>query len=86
MKKYIQVLFLAVAFHTATAQSVLKGIVQDEKKIPVEAATVNIKGTNIFKVTDAKGQFTINLPQTPPVTLVVTSAGFSPAEAEMQKY
>ncbi|MGB8195092.1 MAG: TonB-dependent receptor [Chitinophagaceae bacterium] len=83
MKNFFQLLLLLIIFDTASAQSVLKGIVQDEKKIPVEAATVNIKGTKSFAVTDAKGQFTINLTQSLPLTLVVTSVGFSAAEAEI---
>lgn len=85
MKKYFSLLLLLTIFHTAPAQSVLKGVVQDEKKIPVEAATVNIKGTNTFAVTDAKGQFSISLPQTLPLTLVVSSVGFSSAEAEISE-
>jgi iron complex outermembrane recepter protein len=85
MKKYFTLLLLFAAVHTANAQSVLKGIVLDEKKLPLEAATVNIKGTNTFAVTNAKGQFNINLPPTLPITLVVSSAGFSPAEAEISE-
>ncbi len=85
MKKYFQLFLLIIIFHSATAQSVLKGIVLDDKKIPVDAATVNIKGTNTFAVTNAKGQFTINLTQSLPLTLIVSSVGFSPAEAEISE-
>lgn len=83
MKRFLQVFIIVISFQHSNAQSVLKGIVQDERKIPVEAATVNIKGTNIYKVTDAKGQFSLALLQLPPFTLVVSSAGFSSAEADI---
>lgn len=83
MKRYFQLLLLLSSIQAATAQTVLKGVVQDEKKIPVEAATVNLKGTNHYTVTDAKGQFALAVTQAPPFTLVVSSVGFSPAEASI---
>jgi iron complex outermembrane recepter protein len=83
MKKYFYLLFLLTVSHVISAQSVLKGVVLDEKKLPVEAASVNIKGTGIFKITDARGQFSFNKPQATPFSIVVSSVGFSPAEAEI---
>jgi iron complex outermembrane recepter protein len=83
MYKYFLLALLISSFNAATAQTVLKGIVQDEKKIAVEAATVNIKGTNVYTVTDAKGQFTLTTTQAPPFTVVVSSVGFSAAEASI---
>lgn len=83
MKRYLQLALALLVVNTTTAQSVLKGVVQDEKRIPVEAATITIKGTGIYSVTDAKGQFSIGLPPTLPFTLVVTSVGFSAAETEI---
>ncbi|HEY0677708.1 MAG TPA: TonB-dependent receptor [Chitinophagaceae bacterium] len=85
MKKYLSLMFFVMASYIATAQSVLKGIVRDENKLPVEAATVNIKGTDIFKITDVKGQFTISLTQSLPLIMTVTSAGFSPAEVKIDE-
>ena len=59
MKNYLPLALLLIISNTLSAQSVLKGIVLDEKSGPVEAASVNIKGTNIYRITDAKGQFSI---------------------------
>ncbi len=64
-------------------QSKLKGVIKDEKGVAIEAASVSVKGTSVFTVADAKGEFAIPAPKTLPFTLTVTSVGFSPAEAEI---
>ena len=68
---------------TGYAQSILKGVIKDEKGVAIEAASVSVKGTSVFRVADAKGEFTIPTPKTLPFTITVTSVGFTPAEAEI---
>jgi iron complex outermembrane recepter protein len=84
MKKSIY-LFIAVSLLSLSsiAQGTLSGTIKDEKGLPVEAATITVKGTNIYKIADAKGQFTITPPRQLPFTLTITSSGFFPAEAEI---
>jgi len=84
MKKNFSFFFLFVLF-TATgySQSKLKGIIKDERGVAIEAASISVKGTSVFRVADAKGEFTIPAPKTLPFTLTVTSVGFAPAEAEI---
>src|SRR5688572_10403613 len=65
------------------SQNKLKGMIRDEKGVAIEAASVSVKGTSVFRVADAKGEFTIPAPKILPFTLTVTSVGFSPAEAEI---
>ncbi|HET9276991.1 MAG TPA: TonB-dependent receptor, partial [Flavitalea sp.] len=68
---------------TGYTQSILKGVIKDEKGVAIEAASISVKGTSVFRVADAKGEFTIPALKTLPFTLTVTSVGFSPAEAEI---
>ena len=84
MKKKFCFVILFVSFAATTySQSKLKGIIKDEKGAAIEAASVSVKGTSVFRVADAKGAFTIPAPNTLPFTLTVTSVGFAPAEAEI---
>jgi iron complex outermembrane receptor protein len=84
MRKNFGFISLFVLFAAAGySQSMLKGIIKDEKGVAIEAASISVKGTSIFRVADAKGEFTIPAPKTLPFTITVTSVGFSPAEAEI---
>ena len=84
MKKKIRLLLFSLFFvYTGYSQNTLRGVIKDEKGVPVEAASVSVKGTNIFKVADPKGEFSIPSPKTFPFTLTVSSVGFSPAEVEI---
>ncbi|MGC4235337.1 MAG: TonB-dependent receptor [Niabella sp.] len=47
----------------AQTQGVVKGIVTDEKGRPAEKATVGVVETSTLTVTDAKGSYTLRLPQ-----------------------
>ena len=84
MKKKFRLLLYSLLFvYTGYSQNTLRGVIKDEKGVPVEAASVSVKGTNIFKVADPKGEFSIPSPKTFPFTLTVSSVGFAPAEVEI---
>ena len=68
---------------TGFAQTTLKGVIKDEKGVAIDAASISVKGTSIFRVADVKGEFTIPAPGTLPFTIIVTSVGFASAEAEI---
>lgn len=82
-----RILFLLVIVLTAglnaSAQQFLRGEIVDEKGLPVEAATVVVRGGGVARVADSKGIFSIPYPERFPFILRVTSAGFAPAEAEI---
>ncbi|HEX6170306.1 MAG TPA: TonB-dependent receptor plug domain-containing protein, partial [Chitinophagaceae bacterium] len=82
-KKFHLVLFSLLFLYTAYSQNTLRGVIKDEKGVPVEAASVSVKGTNIFKVADPKGEFSIPSPKAFPFILTVSSVGFAPAEVEI---
>lgn len=84
MKKNFCLVLLSIFLAgTGYSQRILKGVIKDEKGVVIEAASVSVKGTSVFRVADAKGEFTIPAPKTLPFILTVTSVGFSPAEAEI---
>jgi iron complex outermembrane receptor protein len=86
MKKNLLVVLIAVFFSSGiSAQQILKGIIKDEKGLPVEAASVSVKGTSLFRIATAKGEFSFPVPETLPFTLTVTSVGYTPAEVEISE-
>ena len=82
-KNFLFVLVSLLLAGAGYAQKVLKGVIKDEKGVAIEAASISVKGTSIFKIADAKGEFTIPRPKILPFILTVTSVGFAPAEAEI---
>lgn len=67
------------------SQNLLTGVIKDEKGFPIEAATITVKGTKIFKIADAKGHFSLPAPKEFPFTIIVSSTGFQPAEAQISE-
>jgi len=51
--------------------------------VPVEAATVVIKGTNTYAVTDEKGQFSLTTTEKVPFIIRVSSVGFKPQDFQI---
>lgn len=84
-KNFLFIIFSLLFASNGYTQSILKGLIKDEKGVPIEAASVSIKGGSVFRIADAKGEFTIPVPKILPFTLTVTSVGFAPAEAEITK-
>lgn len=79
--------FIAFMFclmcHATIAQNVLNGIIKDEKGEPLEGATVAIKGTNIFTLTDADGKFNLNVNEKPPFIIRISYVGFTPQDYQV---
>lgn len=84
MRKLLQ-LTIAVLFFggTATAQSTISGIVKDPDGTNVIGATVQVKNTSVYTVTDANGQFNIGAPKEVPFTIQVSSVGYKLQEVEV---
>jgi iron complex outermembrane receptor protein len=84
MRKYVHVLVLSLLFsYIALGQNELSGSIKDQKGLPVNAATVKIKGSNVFTVADAKGLFTLtNLPD-PPFIVEISSVGYTTSELQI---
>lgn len=79
----VVLLLTLVACTTAMAQSTLTGIIREEKGLPVEGATVLIKGTNRFTLTDAEGRFNIEVTEKPPFIIRISYVGFTPQDFQI---
>ncbi len=77
------VLLLTLTSSLTYSQSVLTGFIKDGKGLPVEAASIKVKGTSIFTVADVKGRFSIPAPNELPFTLLISSSGYYPSELEV---
>src|SRR3954447_22130012 len=60
----------------AAPPGVIKGRILNAEGTPVEGASVFVAGTKIGSITDAKGRFTINVPDNRKVILQLSSVGF----------
>ncbi len=58
----------------------VKGVVLDEKKMPLPGVTVRIKGSSIGTVTDVMGEFKIDLPELKDVMLIFSFIGMETLE------
>lgn len=84
MTKKLFFVVLSFTFSTVVAaQNALTGFIKDGKGQAVEAATVKIKGTRLSTVADSRGRFSLPLPATWPVSLQISSAGYSATEVEI---
>jgi len=83
MKKTLLILFTFFLFTTAQAQDVVKGAIKDDTGQPVPGATVSIKGTSVFAVSDINGRFSIASTSEFPFTLKINSVGYQPQEIEI---
>lgn len=84
MKTFLLAILSGVALTTtAYAQSTIKGLVQDGDGQSIPGATIVIKGTSEFVITDAKGEFAITSKRELPFSLLVSSIGFKQQEIQV---
>lgn len=84
MRKIFQ-LILPILFgaHLGYAQHALQGVVKDTQGLPLIGASVVIKGTNTYALTDENGAFTLSPSQGYPLTLQVNFVGFTAFERQL---
>ncbi len=86
MKKFLISLILIIGLADYSfAQSIVEGLVIDSENAPVVAATVVVKGTNVFTVTNVDGTFKFDTKQSPPFILQISSVGLIPREIEVNQ-
>jgi len=84
MKKPLRLFTLFIFFtNAALAQGVVTGVIKGSDGVPVEAATVVIKGTNTYTVTDDKGQFSLTTNEKVPFIVRISSVGFKPQDFQI---
>ncbi len=80
MRRFLT-LFIVVMLSGILAFSqnrVVTGVVTDDKGIPVEGATVRVKGTKNGVAADLNGAYSINVPSN--ATLIISGVGITPQE------
>ena len=82
MRKLLLVVFLFSSW-VVGAQDVITGRVTSDNGESLPGAAVVIKGTSVYAVTDADGQFSIKPSRELPFTLGVTMVGFKQQEVEI---
>jgi TonB-dependent starch-binding outer membrane protein SusC len=84
MKKFLLAILCGVALtSTAYAQNTIKGTVLDGDGQPVPGATVVVKGTSEFVISDATGAFTVTSKRELPFSLLISSIGFKQQELQI---
>ena len=86
MKKFLISLILIIGLaNFSFTQNIVEGLVIDSENAPVVAATVVVKGTNVFTVTNVDGTFKFDTKQAPPYVLQISSVGLIPREIEVNQ-
>ncbi|MBN8577320.1 MAG: TonB-dependent receptor [Cytophagales bacterium] len=78
---FLGVLVLATA--TAHGQNSVTGIIKDSDGLPLEGATVILRGTNTYTVTNANGLFTLPATHQVPFVIRISSVGFKPQDFQI---
>ena len=74
---------LLLAYTSAEAQDVIKGVVKDESGQALPGATVVEKGSNKYSLTDIDGNFSIAAAKEYPFTLQINITGFQQQEIDI---
>ena len=78
--KIITTLLFLFIFTTAFAQTIINGIVTNNKNIPLQGANVVLKGSIDNTNTDATGKFTIDNQEKFPFTIIIQYVGYQSKE------
>jgi TonB-linked SusC/RagA family outer membrane protein len=77
------ILWSCLPYESAAQQKRISGKVFNSSNLPMPGVNVQVKGTNIGSFTDTKGFFSLNVPDTKPVIIVVSSVGFTTQEVDV---
>ncbi|OOG73722.1 TonB-dependent receptor [Algoriphagus sp. A40] len=77
-------LLVSLGASAAFAQTTISGIVTDaDTKETLVGVNIIVKGKVIGTITDLEGEFTLNVAQQPPFSLVFSMVGYTPIEIEI---
>ena len=83
MKTLLSLLLLCVSTVVLNAQSAITGKITDEKGVPLQGASITIKGTKTSTVSDLNGFYSIQVPNEK-ATLVFAYVGFEVQEIKVK--
>jgi TonB-dependent SusC/RagA subfamily outer membrane receptor len=78
------ILFKGLGTKQVDGQKIVSGVVTNEEGTPLIGASVLIQGTNQGTVTDIKGKFSMVVPDTEDVSLLVSYVGFESARIRLK--
>ena len=84
MKTLLSLLLLCVSTVVLNAQSAITGKITDEKGVPLQGASITIKGTKTSTVSDLNGFYSIQVPNEK-ATLVFAYVGFEVQEIKVKE-
>lgn len=85
LKESIVFFLLFVFFHGAFAQqAIVRGTVKSAEELPLEAATVSVKGTSSGAITDAAGNFELKVEPQINIVLVVQYLSYKTQEIKLR--
>ena len=80
---FLLMIHIAVLNGSAFAQQTIYGVVKDADGGAIVGATVSIKGTAVYALVDANGDFSIDAPKGLPFTIWINSVGYKFHEIEI---
>jgi TonB-linked SusC/RagA family outer membrane protein len=80
LQKMCLPILLLFIFNVSRAQQNISGKITDPEGLPVNGATVNLKGTKVSTTTNVQGMFLITVPANAGNVLVVSNVGFETKE------
>jgi iron complex outermembrane receptor protein len=83
MNRKLQLMIPLLLWSSLLLGQDVTGIVTDSQNAPVIGATVVVKGTKIYGVTDVNGQFSITPPKELPFSIRISSTGFKPLDIQV---
>lgn len=84
MNKLLHIIIpLVLSTSLAFSQQAINGVVKDESGSGLPGATVVIKGTNAYALSDPNGKFSLTATKALPITVSISSVGFKTQEIEI---
>ncbi len=82
-KRILTITLLVITLGVAFAQDIVKGKVKDESGEGLPGATIFVKGTSNYAVTDVNGAFTVKGSKELPFTVLINLVGYKTQEVEI---
>jgi iron complex outermembrane receptor protein len=83
IRKLQFILAIMVSATVASAQSVVTGVIKDSNGSAIVGATVQVRGTNLYALTDVNGQFNLTPPKEVPFTVRISFTGYTTQDIQI---
>jgi len=84
LQKICFAILLLFIFNISWGQRNISGKITDPEGLPVNGATINLKGTKSFTATDVQGMFSITIPANTSNVLVLSYVGYENKEIDIK--